>query len=45
VCSPIVGARTAAQLQESLDVERVELPAEISEVLAEVSDPTSSARP
>ena len=45
VCSPIVGARTADQLQESLDVERVELPNEISEVLAEVSDPTSSARP
>ena len=45
VCSPIVGARTAAQLQESLDVEQVELPNEISEVLAEVSDPTSSARP
>jgi aryl-alcohol dehydrogenase-like predicted oxidoreductase len=39
VGAPIVGARTAAQLQESLKVEQVELPDEISEVLSEVSDP------
>lgn len=37
VTAPIVGARTAAQLRGSLTVEEVELPAEITKALSEVS--------
>lgn len=37
VAAPIVGARTSAQLRGSLTVEEVELPAEITAVLNEVS--------
>ena len=39
VTAPIVGARTAAQLRDSLSAEEVELPAEISAALDEVSTP------
>lgn len=38
VCSAIVGARTAAQLEGALTVEQVELPDEIVEALDDVSD-------
>jgi aryl-alcohol dehydrogenase-like predicted oxidoreductase len=37
VTAPIIGARTAAQLKESLGVEGCELPAEIMEALDDVS--------
>ena len=40
VVAPIVGARTAAQLQASLAAESVELPAEIRAALDDVSAPT-----
>ena len=40
VVAPIVGARTAAQLQASLDAESVVLPAEIRSALDDVSAPT-----
>ncbi|HYO34991.1 MAG TPA: aldo/keto reductase [Geodermatophilus sp.] len=39
VVAPIVGARTAAQLQESLDAEAVRLPAAIRTALEDVSAP------
>ena len=39
VVAPIVGARTAAQLQASLDAEQVELPPEIRAALDDVSAP------
>ena len=39
VTAPIVGARTAAQLRDSLSAEDVELPTEISAALDEVSAP------
>ena len=39
VTAPIVGARTAAQLRESLSAEDVQLPEEISEALDDVSAP------
>jgi aryl-alcohol dehydrogenase-like predicted oxidoreductase len=37
VTAPIVGARTAAQLRESLGVEECELPVEIVHALEDVS--------
>jgi aryl-alcohol dehydrogenase-like predicted oxidoreductase len=37
VTAPIIGARTAAQLRESLTVEECELPAEIAQALDDVS--------
>ncbi len=37
VTAPILGARTAAQLRESLTVEECELPAEIRQALDDVS--------
>jgi len=40
VVAPIVGARTAAQLQPSLAAEAVELPEEIRTALDDVSEPT-----
>ena len=40
VVSPIVGARTAAQLQASLAAESVELPAQVRSALDDVSAPT-----
>lgn len=43
VSAPIVGARTAAHLKETLGVEHVELPPEIADVLTEVSDVTLTA--
>jgi aryl-alcohol dehydrogenase-like predicted oxidoreductase len=43
VTAAIVGARTAAQLRGSLSVEGVELPAEIVDVLDEVSDDGAAA--
>jgi aryl-alcohol dehydrogenase-like predicted oxidoreductase len=39
VAAPVVGARTAAQLQESLDAEAVRLPAAIRTALEDVSAP------
>jgi aryl-alcohol dehydrogenase-like predicted oxidoreductase len=39
VVAPVVGARTAAQLQESLDAEAVRLPAAIRTALEDVSAP------
>lgn len=39
VAAPIIGARTAKQLGPALDAEELELPAEIREVLDEVSRP------
>jgi len=45
VTAPIVGARTAAQLRDSLGVERVELPPTIAAALAEVSAEPCSAEP
>ena len=39
VTAPIVGARTAAQLRESLTVEELTLPAQIVAALDDVSDP------
>ena len=39
VTAPILGARTAAQLRDSLSVEECELPAEIVAALDDVSDP------
>ncbi|MGY1669087.1 aldo/keto reductase [Geodermatophilus sp. SYSU D00710] len=39
VVAPVVGARTAAQLQESLDAESVRLPAAIRTALEDVSAP------
>ncbi|MGH3444495.1 MAG: aldo/keto reductase [Nocardioidaceae bacterium] len=46
VVAPIVGARTAAQLRASLAAEARELPAQIVEALADVSDPDADrARP
>jgi aryl-alcohol dehydrogenase-like predicted oxidoreductase len=44
VTAPILGARTAAQLRGSLTVEACELPPEIVEALADVSDPTKQVR-
>ena len=44
VTAPIVGARTAAQLRESLSSEQCELPPEIVEALDDVSDPTKQVR-
>jgi aryl-alcohol dehydrogenase-like predicted oxidoreductase len=38
--APIVGARTAAQLQASLDAESIDLPDAIRSALDEVSAPT-----
>lgn len=43
VTAPIVGARTAAQLQASLDTEECELPAEIVAALDDVSAPLAVA--
>ena len=37
VTAPIIGARTAAQLRESLTVEECELPVEIAAALEDVS--------
>ena len=37
VTAPIIGARTAAQLRESLTVEECELPGEIVQALDDVS--------
>lgn len=42
VVSPVIGARTAAQLEVALTVEDLVLPDEISQVLDEVSAPTLS---
>jgi aryl-alcohol dehydrogenase-like predicted oxidoreductase len=39
VVAPVVGARTAAQLQASLAAEQVELPPEIRSALDDVSAP------
>ena len=39
VTSPIVGARTAAQLRGALDLEDKELPTEIIAALDDVSEP------
>ena len=39
VVAPVVGARTAAQLQASLAAEQVELPTEIRAALDDVSAP------
>jgi aryl-alcohol dehydrogenase-like predicted oxidoreductase len=39
VTAPVVGARTAAQLQSSLDAEAVRLPAAIRTALEDVSAP------
>jgi aryl-alcohol dehydrogenase-like predicted oxidoreductase len=41
VVAPIVGARTSAQLQASLDAESVELPVEIRSALDDVSRPAT----
>ncbi|MSY33034.1 MAG: aldo/keto reductase, partial [Actinobacteria bacterium] len=42
VVAPVIGARTAAQLEVALTVEDLVLPDEISQVLDEVSAPTLS---
>ena len=42
VVAPVIGARTAAQLEDALTVEDLVLPDEISQVLDEVSAPTLS---
>jgi aryl-alcohol dehydrogenase-like predicted oxidoreductase len=44
VVAPIVGARTAAQLRDSLSAEQCELPAEIVEALDDVSAPAEGER-
>jgi aryl-alcohol dehydrogenase-like predicted oxidoreductase len=44
VVAPIVGARTAAQLQASLAAEQVELPPEIRSALDDVSAPQAATR-
>jgi aryl-alcohol dehydrogenase-like predicted oxidoreductase len=41
VTAPIIGARTAAQLRESLTVEDCDLPVELVHALEDVSDPTT----